>query len=214
MTSAAQIASKVARGYGIGALKLGRTTAIYRPSGAGSPISGGNLIATKLAAFDTSPAFTFVNPQKFGQTTYYAMLDTTGVMVGDYLVQGSATYFIATLDDYAGPMVQRCDRVMTFARPTAVAGQYSGDIRTNETTMLTAWPCVCTYGTKGGANVAGLPGDVREPWWTLILPASAPVQLRSSDVASDDQARPMRYILSSVERSPLGLRMTAAQAVT
>jgi hypothetical protein len=214
MTTVANIAAKIAKGYGSGATRLGRSTSVYRPSGAGNPIVGGNLVQTILAAFDTAPGFSFVNPQKFGQVTYYALMDATNVRVGDYLVSGSVKYLVATVDDFAAPMVQRCDRVLTVKRASQVAGSYSGDIRGNETTLLTAWPAVCVYGTKGQANAAGLPGDVREPWWSMILPASVPVQIRSSDIIEDDQAQPMRYIVSSAELSALGLRMTAAQAVT
>jgi hypothetical protein len=201
MTTVANIAAKIAKGYGSGAARLGRNTSVYRPNGSGNPIVGGNLVQTILAAFDTAPGFSFVNPQKF-------------VRVGDYLVSSGVKYLVATVDDFAAPMVQRCDRVLTVKRASQVAGSYSGDIRGNETTLLTAWPAVCVYGTKGQANAAGLPGDVREPWWSMILPASVPVQIRSSDIIEDDQAQPMRYIVSSAELSALGLRMTAAQAVT
>jgi hypothetical protein len=214
VTTVANIAAKIAKGYDLAAVHVARSTSVYRPSGAGSPIVAGNLVQTSLAKFDTSPKFSFVNPQKFGQVTYYALMDATNVRVGDYLVSGGTTYFVATVDDFASPMVQRCDRVLTVKRASQVAGSYSGDIRGNETTLLTAWPAVRVDGTKGQANAAGLPGDVREPWWSMILPASVPVQIRSSDIIEDDQAQPMRYIVSSAELSALGLRMTAAQAVT
>lgn len=213
MTSAALVATRVPHGYNVAARNLGRTTTHYRPNGATAPLVAGNIVQTTLAAFDTVPEFTFVNPQKFGNVTYYAMMDATLVQVGDYLVQGAQPYFVATVDDYAAPMVIRCDRVLTVKRPAVVSGSYSGDIRGNETSLIAGWPAACVQNSKGERGDAGLPGDTRAPWWTIELPASVPVQLRSSDVAEDNQTQPMRFVFSSVEPSALGLRITAAQTV-
>ena len=58
-----------------------------------------------------------------------------------------------------------------------------------------------------------LPGDTRLPWVAILLPPT-PVQLRSADIALDEQAMPMRYILSGTELTDLGWRMTATLAVT
>jgi hypothetical protein len=208
---AATVAAYARRGYNRAAVRLGRTCAVYRPSGTGNPLA--SVLLTTLAAFDTVPGFTFANPQKFGQTTYYAMIDATGLQAGDYLVCQGVTYFAATVDDFGPPMVQRCDAVLTVRRATSVAGEYSGDVRSQETTLLTGWPAALVRRGAGGDGPAGLPTDGAMGTWECLLPSSVPVQLRTSDIIEDAQSQPMRYIIGAVEKSLLGLRIAARQAV-
>lgn len=213
---AATLAARIDAGYGKAAKVLGRTVTIYRPSGSGAPIVAGNIIGTQFAAFDTVPQFTFVNPQKFGVVNYYALINGSSLAVGDYLVGSAGTYFVATLDDISPPLVIRCNHNLTIKRPGDPAtgsSYYGGDQVTAETAIITSWPAAITQGTKGERNPVGLPGDVRQPWSQILLPASVPVQLRYADVALDDQAQPVRYILSGVEQTALGWRIQATMAV-
>ncbi len=214
---AATLAARVSAGYGHAAKVIGRTTTIYRPNGAGNPIVSGNIVATLLAAFDTVPQFTFINAQKVGVTTYYALMNTTLVDVGDYLVSAAAgTYFVATQDDVAAPMVIRCNRVLTISRPGAQTpgpAYYGGDLVSTETALITAWPAAVIDKGRRQSGETHLPGDMDLPWYEILLPASVPVQLLPMDAILDDQATAARYVVSSATQMPLAWRLSARQAV-
>jgi len=78
--------------------------------------------------------------------------------------------------------------------------------------LMTAWPASVLQGAKGEKDGAVLPGDVRLPWWAILLPAFPGVTLRSADIITDDIDR--RFIISSAEKTDLGWRITAMQAET
>lgn len=212
---------KVARGYGIAATKLGPDAEVFRPGGAGDPIVLVNrVIAARPCAIVNGVVGTsdapFLSSPDWGKSDFAAMMDATGLEVGDYLRVEDQVLFIKTIDYPATPRAVRCNHRVTVKRPdggTAGDAYYGGDVRSNEVTLITSWPAAVVQGRSGPQNEVGLPGDVRSPYWTIYLPASVPVQIRSSDVIEDDQTIPMRYIVSSVETTALGLRIAAMQAV-
>lgn len=209
------LAAKVRYGYGKAASILGRSTTIYRPD---DSTWDAITVNVRPAQFDTVPTFTFTNPQKFGNVTYYALMDVTGLLPGDYLVSEGTTYFVATVDDFAAPMVQRCDAVLTISRPSGSgvpgAGYYSGDVRDAETLLLDRWPAAMVITGRSTTGAAALPADPHFQRWQAMLPVSVPRQIRTSDIVEDSLAMPMRMLISSVEYSALGIRMFADQAVT
>lgn len=215
------ISAKARYGYGKAASKLGRTTIIYRPVSALSPIAPASILFTATVAFDTVPQFTFVNPQSFGQIKYYALMSATSapytLQPGDYLVSGATTYFVALVDDIAAPEVIRCDARVNVLRPNEVASYgpnyYSGGVYGNETPLLTGWPAGRALGGRAEANSAGLPGDTRAAGFDFYLPPSIPLQVRQSDVIEDEQAQPIRYTISGVEPGLLGYRIKTVQSV-
>jgi hypothetical protein len=89
---------------------------------------------------------------------------------------------------------------------------YEGNTPDTQTPLATGWYASVLQGTKGEKNEVGLPGDVRNPWWLILLPQIPGVTLRTSDLVSDDIGR--RYVISSAELTDLGWRLTAQQAQT
>ena len=205
---------RTAAGYGKAARVLGRRCTVYGAVGTGAVIVDTNIRGHVMAAFDTSPKFTFVNPQKFGNPIYYAACDSRTLNVGDYLAAPDFLYFIATVDDVASPMVVRCNHALTFTRKgagTPGVNAYGGD--QSSATLLTARPASVLQGTKGEKGDANLPRDARVPWVQILMPAVDGVQLRFGDMVQDEQAQPMRYLVSSVEQTGLGWRITATVVV-
>lgn len=220
--SGAAIASVFALGPRVTAQVLGLPFAQYRPSGAGAALASANLLGTVPAWITADPKLMAARPFNYAKPAGYAAVDPAIVAVGDYLVGSltvggeQETFFVASADIPAPIMVIRCNRVLTVTRPGGPApgaDYYGGDTTATETPLITAWPASVLQGTKGERGDLTLPGDVRNPWGAILLPPSVPVQLRFADVALDDQPQPVRYVLSNVEQTAIGLRITANMAV-
>lgn len=162
-----------------------------------------------------SKAFAYAKP------VGYAALDPTQTRAGDYLVGSLVpggpveTFFIASQDVPEPIQVVRCNRVASIARPSS--GEpgpkyYGGNRSSFGDLLLTEWPCSLLQGTKGEKSTDNLPGDTRSPWMTVLLPVTLGVTIRTADVMIDDLDS--RYIISSVELTVLGWRLTAAYAGT
>jgi hypothetical protein len=202
------------RGYAIAAAKIGLPYAQYRPTTAN--LVGWSPIGTLLASFNTED-MTYSKPSKYGKPTFYAVLDGAVTQVGDYFIGKDGTFFIAGMQSLVPILAVECNRVLSFARPQAQAQvgavtNYEGNTTALQTPLASGWHAAVLQGTKGEKNEVNLPGDVRNPWWAIMLPAIPGVTLRTTDLALDDLGR--RYILSSVELTDLGYRITAQQAQT
>jgi hypothetical protein len=216
------ITTKVQFGYGKSAQKAGLPCAHYRPISTADPIVSGNPLPPIMALFYPWSTLNFTLPSKYGKPEWVGILDASLVLVGDYVVDPNlGTFFIASLETYLPAYVARCNRALTIGRPGAPPsgiGYYGGDETATETRILTAWPAAVVQGPKGNEAdpFARLPGDVKMPWVTILLPSSIPfgVQIRAGDVVTDEQAITQRYIVSSTELTALGYRLTANQETT
>ena len=211
----AKIQQKVYRGYAIAANKIGFPHSQYRPVSA--DLTGLAPISTTLLASFNAEDMTYGKPNKYAKPTWYAIVDGTQTQVGDYLVGAAGTFFIAAQQPLLPILAVECNRTLSFARPQAQSDvgavtNYEGNTPDTQTPLATGWFASVLQGTKGEKNEVGLPGDVRTPWWAILLPAIPGVTLQSSDLMFDDLGR--RYILSSVELTDLGYRCTAMQAQT
>lgn len=215
---AAKLQTKIYGGYAQAAKRLGLPCAHYRPMVATSAaIAMANYLATLPAAFNAED-MNFSKPNKYGKATWYCLADGALLSVGDYLVQpdGSA-YFVAGLQLHLPIYVVGCNRIVNIARPQQLTGVgavgYSGNTDADEVPLVTQYPASVLQGTKGDKSTVSLPGDVRVPWWAVLLPAlPGSVVLRGGDIITDDLAR--RYTISSAELTDLGWRIVAMQAET
>ncbi len=212
---ASKLQQKIYGGYSKAAQRIGNTFAVYRPDSASSPIAAERLVASLPASFNAED-MKYGKPNKYGKPTWYCLIDGRQTRVGDYLVCGTETYFVAAQQLALPILVVECNRVADVLRPKQQAGvgalSYSGGAVAEETSLMEQWPCSILQGTKGEKTEAKLPGDIRSPWWTILLPAWPGVVLRSTDVIADDLNR--RYVISSAELTDLGWRLTAMQAQT
>lgn len=212
---ATTLQSKIYKGYAAAAQRVGHVYQQYRPSSAINPISVGSLVGSRNASFNAED-MTYGKPNKYGKATWYALLDGTLTQPGDYFVGEDGTYFIAGMQPLLPILAVSCDRIVNVFRPQQQTGAglnpYGGTVDQNQTELLTQWPASVLQGTKGEKDGAVLPGDVRLPWWQILLPAFPGVLLRSADILTDDIDR--RYVISSPELTELGWRITAMQAQT
>ena len=210
----AAIQLKANYGYAKSAQYVGLPYSHYRPASAGPVIASGNLLGTLKATF--SQGGNYAKQSKTNSDEWTAYYDPTTVLPGDYLTNGTRTWFIAAQQPLLPPLAIFCERVMTLNRPFAETGvgalPYGGDTQTNETTLLTQWPASCLQGTKGEKGDVTNPTDVRNPWWNIRLPFYAGVILQTDDKLTDDLGR--IYSISSAELSEYGWRLTVKQDQT
>lgn len=212
---AATLQSKLYKGYGKAALRIGPQYSLYRPTSATNPIASGNLLGTLNASFNAQDML-YGKPNVYGKALWYCLVDGTQTKVGDYLVGADKTVFIAAMQQALPILAVECNRTINIVQaqqqPTVGAQGYGGDTAAGETLLMTQWPCSMLQGTKGEKGDVNLPGDVRNPWWNVLLPAYPGAIIRSANIIIDDLKR--RYVISSAELTDLGWRCTAMQAQT
>jgi hypothetical protein len=211
----ATLQARIYSGYAKAALRIGLRTDLYRASGPTNPLASINKQSTIFASFNAED-MKYGKPNKYGHPTWFGLFDGRLTQVGDYLTNSTdGTYFIAAQQTNLPILLVQCNRTINVLRPQQQTGVgalgYGGDTAANETVLMTAWPASVLQGTKGEKSEVNLPGDVRNPWWSILVPYCG-VTLRSGDIVADDLAR--RYVISSAELTDLGWRITAAQAQT
>jgi hypothetical protein len=214
MTLQATIQKAIYNGYQQAANVLGAPFDLFRPDGADTPIQQANRVGTFNASFDAS-VYTFGRPGLYAKPVWYALIDGGQLVVGDYLQGDSGTFFVAALQPLLPIACVSCNATLNVLRPYSAPGvgvlPYGGDIRSEEVPVMTAFPGSLLNGTKGERSEVGLPGDIRSPWFAILLP-NVGVEIKAYDVITDDLGR--RFKVSAVEMSDLGWRLTAALAQT
>jgi len=212
----ATLQARVNAGYGKAAQRIGLPHDLYRPVSPTSPtpLDPVNKLTTLPAHFRVDDKF--ARPNVYGKPLWLAYVDGSQLQVGDYLSGAAGIKFIAAMQPLLPILCVECNRTLTITRPvpTTQVGaidSYNGQ-SSADTTLMAGWPCSILAGTKGDRNEVGLPGDVRTPYWAILLPAWPGLVLNNADAATDDLGR--RYIISTAELTDLGWRMTAQQAVT
>lgn len=207
----ATLQQKIYKGYGQAAKRIGFDYQQFRATSANNPLLT-TALQTLPASFTTN--FSYSAPNKYGQATWLGLFDATLCAPGDILVGHGGTFFIAAMQDTLPIYCVQMNRTVSVLRVSMDAGVglggYGGDTPATEVPLMTGWPASVLQGTKGEANPANLPGDVRTPWWAILMPAWPSIVLRTSDIILDELGR--KYVISSAELTDMGWRMTAMQA--
>jgi hypothetical protein len=216
MTTPQLIASKIWRGYGKAAQRLGPPVTVYRPTNALAPLMSSEIVATLPASFAVDTKYVHYN--KYGNASWYCLIDGNYTQPGDYLV-GDDTWFIAQQHIDLPILAIQCTRTITLSRAAQQTGTgingYGGNTVAGETTLLAGWPASvlkAPYGTRPEVN---LPGDTIEPKWFLLLPSlvsTLGVTVVVRDIITDDLSR--RYVVEAAEITELGWRIVCRQVMT
>lgn len=207
-----KLRDKIYAAYGRAAQKIGFDYQQFRATSANNPLST-TALRTIKASFTTS--FAYTAPSKHGKAEWLGVFDARLFAVGDYLVGRQGPFFIAAMQDTLPILCVETNRVIDVIRVGQEAeiglGGWAGDKRAStEVLIMQGWPASILQGTKGETNETKLPGDVKTPWWAIMLPAWPGVELRTSDIIRDDLDR--KYVISSAELTGMGWRITAMQA--
>ncbi|QDH25818.1 hypothetical protein D5366_03470 [Neokomagataea tanensis] len=180
------------KGYAKAAQILGRAGTQYRP------VDGFTAVAEPHAfpklAFDVGASFSGERPPNWGVVTRYMLSDCLDdTVVGDVLVCGAQTFFVAAIDPIAPVLCVACDQMVSVS---AVSGS-SG-------VVVSGCPAAIVLRSKGESAQSGVPGSVRPGQFVLYLPCLPGVILRPyMTVTSNTGAT---YTINSAEKSAWGLR--------
>ena len=208
-----KLQAKIYSGYGKAAQRIGPINTVYRATGALDPL--GQTVTTLYASYNAED-MKYGRPNKYGKPTWFGVFDGTLVKVGDYLTGPQGTFFVAAMQLTLPILMVECNSTLNFYRAPAKTGGglqgYGGTTTGNRELLMSGWPASVLQGSKGEKGDAVLPGDTRSPWWTILMPYSNGIMLRTSDIGTDNHGR--QYIISSAELTDAGWRITAMQAVT
>ena len=155
----------------------------------------------------------YSKPNVYGKSTWYGIFDGTLAQPFDYFEGVEGIFFVAAMQQLLPILMVSCNRTVNVLRPSMETGPgaigYGGDTDGNEVPLMTGWPASVLQGSKGEKNDVGLPGDTKNPWFNVLLPYWQGVNLRTSDIVTDDIGG--RYRVSSAELTDLGWRLTAQQ---
>ena len=185
---------------------------------AASPLS--NQIGTLKAAFNSGDS-TYRAPNLPGDAIWYGDFDGRLTQPGDYLVRvaDGQTYFVAAQQQLLPIVCIDCNRSVHITRQQTQAAVgavgYGGMVPANEVDVLgtssALWPASILFGGKS-QSAAGLPADVKNSGWRILLPPSVPVVLKAGDIVIDDLSK--RYAIDGAELTDLGWRINAQEVHT
>lgn len=204
---------RIAWANNLTARRIGVETDAFRPNGPSNPLSTRNRYLRLHVAFSATPSG-FSQTAAHGNALCYGHFDAAYTKPGDYLVQGSGTFFVAAQESLQPVLCVRTNRALTIKRPVAPAGiggnAYGGLTQDGTTLVLRDWPASVLGMATSGTSHIGLPMDMSLPQWTALLPPLSDVTIAAADLVEDEAG--MRGIIVSAERSFLGWRMIIRQA--
>jgi hypothetical protein len=215
---AATIQARLYAGYGQAAVRLGGSFDIYRPTGPLYPLSLANKVGETLAVFTVAESgYNFERGASYKDVLFDGLLDGSQTKVGDYLVsEGQGTYFVAAQQPLLPILCVLCNHTLAISAPGPAASfgaqsAYGGTDLADETLVAGGWPASVIFDARGRAAEVGLPTDLPSPYFVILVPA-AWQDIRSSQFVTDEHGR--RYTIGASERTALGWRVFAQQAVT
>jgi hypothetical protein len=153
---------------------------------------------------------------------WYCLIDGTQTRVGDYLVNTAGTFFLAAMPPLLPILAVKCNRAVRIGRMPVQNGAgyagYSGVVASQEIDVLgtsgalgsfvSGWPASILLGGKTSRDT-GLPSDVKDAGYEILLPASVPITIMESDILQDDLGR--NFAISAAEITDLGWRISATE---
>ena len=197
------------------AISFGDSYSWYAPTTANEPIA--NAIGTLTCYFDRSPSFTARMASEYGKPEWFCAYDRTsdGPGVGDYISDGTDTYFIAAQDSLTPSKTISCNAQVDFYRPGTKAPLTPQQEDEYELTSdggdglayATGWPISLLSGSRGERADSNLPSAGRQPWFNFRIPATSFFRPFTDDVMVDSEG--LRYRISACDKEALGFFGTA-----
>jgi hypothetical protein len=223
------IQSKIYKGYGKAAIRLGTDHSIYRSSNGINPIASGNLLGVQKISIDADLKYN--KARKSGDMMWYFLpqdgLGENGSFAlenYDYMVGAGTTYFIADIspdDRFSPPSCYECNAVVTVATLinslSAGTNAYQSPKPTDPPThiYLQNVPCaILQYGRGNKELSLKLPTSSSLPHYQIIMPVFDDIVIKVGDILSDTIGRRMQIVSAERTKKASGFRLIAIQLGT
>lgn len=195
---------------------LGTAYDHYRAAGNGStpPLDAGNRLGSVPVWLTVDPKLKATKAPVTPKPIWYAGLDPSVVVPGDYLVGALGTFFLSTSTLPAPISVIFCNTLATVERPqTAAPGpDFRGGVKASPLVVATQWPAFIALQTRRNQNELQLPGEVRSQNATLFLPSTLPGAILAGDTVHEHDKINARYTVQGASLTPGGWQATLIQA--
>lgn len=215
---AERLNDRVARGMGQAAFRIGEGYDVFRPRDAVNPLARANLLLRLNIAFHGEDK-DWHRSARYGQPLWFAIHDTAYTLAGDYLRGPRGIFFIAAQPPMLPTVCVLTNRTLRFSRAEGAQqpgnNGYGGVTQHAEQLLLDGWPASVLTASAGAHAGGALPGEPGPASWTVLLPVldePRAVTLRQDDLMTDETGT--SAVISAVERTELGWRLTATQTVT
>lgn len=204
---------RISRGLGTAARALGQPTDAFRPRGPHHPLAMENRYLRLFAHFMPGRA-AISSASSSGGATWQGFFDSAYTKVGDYLVQGGETFFIAAQPHLGNVVCVQTNRTLSIHRrttPEEIGGAaYEAEVPTPPPSILTEWPAHVVSAGNGSNSGARLPDDLPTGQWRVQLPILPNTILRAGNIVTDDLGR--HGTVTSFEQTAIGWRLLVAEA--
>jgi hypothetical protein len=192
---------------------LGRETDAYRSVGIDRPLSHSNRYLHLRAAFSRADG-NFAQFVGYGIALWRGHFDAAYTRVGDYLVQGADTWFIAAQQSLLPVLCVKANRVISVSRAIPLGTTSSPAPASAETTVpiISEWPASVLGTSVEGKSPTHLPGDVTISNAIVLLPSCHEQILQPTDMITDQNGS--NSIVTAAELSDLGWRLNVRRITT
>lgn len=211
-----RLSSKVWRGLGMAARRMGEKTDVYRPTDPGDPLRPGNRFLQMPASF-IRPKLKIVHAGGWGEAFWEGLFDASSTRPGDYLARADGgIWFVAAQPPLQAPLCVRTLRRLSIMRPSASlsggANSYGGVNRSTALSILTNWPAaMATPGMEGQIELATATTLPQAPW-SVLLPPLGWLGVLPGDMVTDDLGR--AGVVQAAECTELGWRLMVRQSAS
>jgi hypothetical protein len=202
-------------GLGVSARHIGQPTDAFRPTRPFRPLDPQNRFLRLPATF-ISAGGKYSHANEYGDVFWYGIFDASYTRPGDYLVIGSAHFFVASQAPLLPILCVRTNRIISIAQPKMQMGiasnAYGGYTLGSSITLIDGWPASVLGENRSSRSTADLPTDQVIPYWNILMPPPPGIVLSPGDIISDDLGR--AAVIVGSELTDLGWRISARMATT
>jgi hypothetical protein len=202
-------------GLGLSARHVGQTADAFRPKGSSDPLDSQNRFL-RLPAIFVSAKGNSGRTNVYGEALWHGIFDASYTRPGDYLVQQTGKFFIASQAPLLPVLCVKANRIISVVRPNmqtnTASNAYGGYTSGSSAMLMEGWPASVLGETRSSASMANLPTDQAIPYWNILLPVIAHIALSPGDLITDDLNQ--TAVIAGSELTDLGWRISAKLATT
>ena len=197
-----RMAALVAKGYGIAAARIGLPHTVYRSASMFNPLQNSNQLITNFpASMTTNYQYSAYNKPKVPDWKLIA--DISQLAIGDWLVGGQGTFYVADLQPLLPTPVVQCNHVVTIMRPSY---SIAGSLEQTETQIASFFPVFMQSKRDKDHSPSGFPTSTETatslPMWITYINAHGVSDIQKNDVIVDENGA--RYIIDVPDLTSFG----------